>query len=630
LKDFRKRLNLLNRSNNGKRTRVEEENSSATKYKNTSQLTTADFKERKRTYSKWICELTFKILSCSQVDDPCLTSCKPLIELDARFAALVFPHVVATSLVEDESMREVVRLGFENLLKESPPRILRLVLDSLLLFRRYSFLNHLFADEDQKKVKKKRKKARRKKEEEDEDSFVFMLKFPPLLVVSAALRCDMFRAALLFLELESNMPVEDNTAYFQQRRDMLFEIYRNLNEPDGATGVAAIDEEDREYDKISSTALTWVAPSLHFGTGSKEALTAVNATLQMNERNDSQLRLVRALRSEGLHAVSSLCMKSSNGSSSITPQLQDLQYEASYRLARWSFCDVETATTTTSNDSNKSTHELVFELLRSITFDDRVVMSKVRNEMQYRMVRRLQANDDKDEETIMSKLRRFVGKQSMESVSNLQILNEIVEFGTQLESLKSSSSFTFRALMSSWYDRTSLLRDCFDVMEPVNAVRESLLRSVASETTQGKLFLARHLHRIARNARRNERMEIACAAMCRLRCVTSDHTIASLAKREDWIRWEFEEAKCLWDRDERRRAMAIGKRLCHVISREKKSSSLRKYLLHLSLSLPLCLSACFLRMHTHTHNNNNNKTQVHTFFSPRERGSQRLVLRLLL
>ena len=110
-------------------------------------------------------------------------------------------------------------------------------------------------------------------------------------------------------------------------------------------------------------------------------------------------------------------------------------------------------------------------------------------------------------------------------------------------------------------------------------VREALLRSVSSDSSHGKLFLARHLHRIAKNARRNERMEIASAAMCRLRCVVSDEAIVNLASREDWIRWEFEEAKCLWDRDERRRAMVIGKRLCHSISQEEKSSSLRTHLL---------------------------------------------------
>ena len=402
------------------------------------------------------------------MNEPCLASCKPLIELDARFAALVFPHVVATALVEDESMRHVVRLGFEHLLlKKSPPYVLRLVLDSLLLFRRYSFLHHIFEGEGEKNSK--RQKSVKKKKRNENESFVFMLRFPPLLVVSAALRCDMFRAALLFLELECDMSIEENTSYRQQRRDMLFEIYRNLNESDGATGVAAIDDGDRKYDTISSAAVTWVAPSVHFGTGTKEALTAVDATLQMHERDDAQLRLVRALRSEGLHAVSSLCMN--NEMSSATPQLKDLQYEASYRLARWSFCDVE------SEGESESTHKLVFELLRSINFDDRVVTRKVRDEMQQRMMSRLKTNDDKNEETIMSKLRRFVSKQSLESVLNLQILDEIVEFGNRLESLNSSSSF--RNLMSSWYDRSSLLRDCFDVMEPVSAVRRRMNVSVS-------------------------------------------------------------------------------------------------------------------------------------------------------
>ena len=77
----------------------------------------------------------------------------------------------------------------------------------------------------------------------------------------------------------------------------------------------------------------------------------------------------------------------------------------------------------------------MFELLRSIKYDDRVVTRKVRDEMQQRMMSRLKTNDDMNEETIMSKLRRFVSKQSLESVLNLQILDEIVEFGTRLESL---------------------------------------------------------------------------------------------------------------------------------------------------------------------------------------------------
>ena len=578
LKDFRKRLNLLSRSKDSndlsrskdkKRKRDNDQDTSLniTTTNSQQQLSVQDFSIENIEYPKWVCGLTVKILSCSDIDEPCLTSCKPLIELDARFAALVFPHLVATALLEDESIRHIVRLGFEHLLlKESPPHVLRLVLDSLLLFRRYSFLHHFFAGDEEKNSKRhKSMKKKKKKDTNEEESFVFMLKFPPLLVVSAALRCDVFRAALLFLELECDMPFEENASYHQQRRDMLFEIYRNLNETDGATGIAAIDEGNRTYDTISSAAVTWVAPSLHFGTGIKEALTAVDATLQMREREDAQLRLVRALRSEGLHAVSSLCMN--NEMSFAASQLQDLKYEASYRLARWSFCDVE------NENKNESTHKLVFELLRSIKFDDRVVTHKVREQMQHRMIRRLKANDGKNEESITSKNGRYVAKQSLESVLNLQILGEIVEFGNQLEALKSSGSF--QNLMCSWYDRTSLLRDCFDVMEPISAVREALLRSVASESSQGKLFLARHLHRIARNARRNERMEIASAAMCRLRCVVSDESIVNLASREDWIRWEFEEAKCLWDRDERRRAMIIGKRLCHSISREEKSSSLR-------------------------------------------------------
>ena len=227
------------------------------------------------------------------MNEPCLTSCKPLIELDARFAALVFPHVVATALVEDESMRHVVRLGFEHLLlKKSPPYVLRLVLDSLLLFRRYSFLHHIFEGEGEKNSK--RQKSVKKKRNENE-SFVFMLRFPPLLVVSAALRCDMFRAALLFLELECDMSIEENTSYRQQRRDMLFEIYRNLNESDGATGVAAIDEGDRKYDTSFLCCSDVGCSVLTLWNGYEGSTTAVDATLQMHERDDAQLRLVRAL-----------------------------------------------------------------------------------------------------------------------------------------------------------------------------------------------------------------------------------------------------------------------------------------------------------------------------------------------
>eukprot|EP00939_MAST-03C_sp_MAST-3C-sp1_P001538 g1538.t1 len=575
-------------------------------------------------FDDWLRNLTTSVI-LFKVDDLFLRACVPLIEADAAFASVVFPLAVLFSVrdspssFEKESAASVLGDAFCTILRETPSRRAgeqiglrksqRLVLDSLLFLRRFGLLDttmgtiiesSLSSSPASSPVTKKKKATRRSPRRlKRNDGRVLAsekrssLRVPPLLVARAALVCEMYHVSLLFLNLRTStrdyvrIGGEEEKSYpntadlhTKSKEALLLETHANLNEPDGRSGIMDACE-------VSGSAGTWAAPSFHYGSKADERLTSTNARIQVRSiaaggsyNRDFHANLIRALHHQGLYAVGSLC---ADGAASISTSdeartLDELRYEAAYRMGRWDCAP--------SNDDdatrNIGMQRFTFEMIRAVRSSDRTVYLTSREGL----LDLLTGHFDVE--------RRCGGKQAFRALVSLRALCEIENVWNMLSrkkapQLQQQLGANLDRMTTLWSARASARGvDSFDLQEPLDAVREGLLRCVvdrlsptAADATAARRVLAHHLCRSAASARKSDRPSIAAATLCRLREVMAGRETHSRGGRvgtplgdpDDLATWEFEEARCLWAMGETRRAMAIGKRLCASYAKPRAEGS---------------------------------------------------------
>ena len=198
----------------------------------------------------WIGEYSL-VLAYAAEDDPVVGSLLPILPRVPGFAESAFPFILHILLLQDHSSRRDVRSEVSNAFKKwlltteafHLPNI-KLILTSILYLRSQPFPGE--------NVKADRER---------------WLELDYLMVAQAAVRCDMFRSGLLWLEIYCSEAARtsrrSSAVKLAEPTDLLLEIFRNIDEPDSFYGVqqpaslfSIMNRLDYEKDGPKSLAFT--------------------------------------------------------------------------------------------------------------------------------------------------------------------------------------------------------------------------------------------------------------------------------------------------------------------------------------------------------------------------------------
>jgi len=408
----------------------------------------------------------------------------------------------------------------------------------------------------------------------------FWLDLDYLDVASAAQRCSAYFTALLYTEIwtdiqksnpdspvsislpsnSQNLEMEIATSQSSDEslstsyQTLVLEAYGSIGEPDsvygaGAGRLADIDSRVRTY--------------MHEQAWDK-ALGACDLRMQ-NISGSSQTGLLQAMKNFGLDHVMRMYLKGlSSENPQATAEVAELQYESAWQNCVW---DLDTSTSVGS-DTTQGFHQSLYSCLCALQEEEWELF---------------QCTLDNAKSHVMDDI-AHVSLESVRSVypslSRLQCIVELENFGSIINGTEDS-------LVDIWNERFPLPDNDFEFLEPVLALRTSMLQTLVTlrrlkshspeKLARAYKDLAIHLEMQAKRARWSHNPQVAEKALFRLRQLQGDITeIQSRLGGRDlgvsWS-WKMEEAKLRWARGEQDTAMYLLKSLTRNLEQVQDQSA---------------------------------------------------------
>nr|ACG68443.1 ataxia telangiectasia mutated protein [Branchiostoma floridae] len=328
-------------------------------------------------------------------------------------------------------------------------------------------------------------------------------------------------------------------------QSLLMEAYCHIGEPDGVYGCGA--------GRLTDTSARIVTYE-HEGKWDK-ALGAYD--LQMSSPTAViQAGVLDALKNFGCGHVLNMYLKGIRSECvADSPELREAQYQAAWRNGIWDL-DVDAGV-----DAIPGFHQGLYTGVCSVKDRDSTLFETTVKQTRLSVVGRLASTGLESARSVYPHLVR------------LRCLIELQDFKTLVTD--STSCDDARQLVQKWEAQTPLLQNDFDFVEPVLALRSTLLqlaggagggeRGVGGGERGAVLrdALVTHLERLARCARKAARFQVAERAI---------HTLKQLERSESttWS-WQLEEAKLYWCRGEQGAAIHILKALISKLELEQIS-----------------------------------------------------------
>ncbi|XP_078699305.1 serine-protein kinase ATM-like [Branchiostoma floridae x Branchiostoma belcheri] len=348
--------------------------------------------------------------------------------------------------------------------------------------------------------------------------------------------------------LSSLSTLSDNSSLTLQ--SLLMEAYCHIGEPDGVYGCGAGRLTD-----TSARIITYE----HEGKWDK-ALGAYD--LQMSSPTAViQAGVLDALKNFGCGHVLNMYLKGIRSECvADSPELREAQYQAAWRNGIWDL-DVDTGI-----DTVPGFHQGLYSSVCAVKDQDSALFETTVKQTRLSVVGGLASTGLESARSIYPHLVR------------LRCLTELQDFKTLVTD--STSCEDARQLVQKWEGQTPLLQNDFDFVEPVLALRSTLLQLGGGVGERGvgvgergvgggdrcavlREALVTHLERLARCARKAARYQVAERAI---------HTLKQLEQSESatWS-WQLEEAKLYWCRGEQGAAIHILKALIRRLEVEQIS-----------------------------------------------------------
>ncbi|RXK38992.1 hypothetical protein M231_03722 [Tremella mesenterica] len=182
-------------------------------------------------------------------------------------------------------------------------------------------------------------------------SFASWLKIDPILLSEAAIKCGAYTTALMFLEssLDDSSVNLDLTS--QRVQKIMYEIYSNVEDPDGFYGIQATDLESALIRRLEHEGEHWRA----FGINGANYQASIGSNLQSQSR---PLNIINNLHDIGFDSLASDILATSRKSTK-TPGADSLGLELAWRTGDWNL----------PLESDKTAERAFYKALRAVHRD---------------------------------------------------------------------------------------------------------------------------------------------------------------------------------------------------------------------------------------------------------------------
>ncbi|XP_029658408.2 serine-protein kinase ATM isoform X1 [Octopus sinensis] len=512
-------------------------------------------------HSDWIINLTCSLIQSDAVEDEMLQVLGPICQVKTEFCELVLPYLVHDICLNQEGDIEAVLTQHINnffvqhssisnspnvdVTSKSTGNTIKICMNKQSVQKMLNVVQYL---RQQPRTTHTAKKSSKRSENCPQTSWQnnFWLDLDYSHIAKAANFCSAHFTAILYSEIwwyaqmesqeekssaeETNGRFQDSLAMFASLTDnhvkvqgTLLKAYREIGDPDGPYGCGAGTLSD------PTSRIQFYEHENQW----KKAI--VSYDILMTEPEPTvQLGMLKSLHKCGLNHILGTYLNKLD--SSISPELQELQYEAAWRTAQWNL-DVPTRLST-SWDFHKS-------LYAAMTY-----LSRNQEEPALEAVHFAKLS-------VMRTLR----ESSLEScsplylaLSRLACLAQLTEM-LELDRDSNTKSNKLHTLLEKWEIQRQIWRADFEFVEPVQHLCCVLL-SVCGEQPGHQLDgLARQYQNLIKAACQDGKYEIAERCLYLLDELKKKHTL----EQSVILQTEFERANFLWKRGEQTTAKNLMK-----------------------------------------------------------------------
>lgn len=276
-------------------------------------------------YERWIRDITEVLLDCRAEGEPFYAQLVPLVQADAAVAAILFPLVVHSLLLQAATVTNLdTRMSLTNYLNAviraegTDKRTLKAIVDMAVYLRRHPRpdLANQLTNHD------------------------LWLGIPWLLLASAAVTVDAFPTALLFLELaheyEGLFRTRGGGAPFDKGVDargqeLLYRIYAGIDEPDGFYGRESTDTREALLRRLKHEG-RWSEALGIYGAEYEGQLSANSTGL-----SSSTAGVAQSLSSSGFPRLAMSILQPARAAGIVDDQDLDpgLSYDLAWRTNTW-------------------------------------------------------------------------------------------------------------------------------------------------------------------------------------------------------------------------------------------------------------------------------------------------------
>jgi hypothetical protein len=504
-----------------------------------------------KSYSEWVCGLCSACIAYS-CDDPVLAKCFELSKFKDDFAEFVLPYAIYEAVKmggRDGMAISVLSTYIGKCLEDqhtSRQRSIELLLRVLNLLRRMRVAEVLQRWKQTRKTQGKRESAK--------GNTVYYLNIDYLVAAKAALGCDAYFTALLYVEQHSEqqngqvVPLENagmpklRLHHDDQPEDelLLQKIYSSINEPDGFYGVnnslnvqqrIQSFEHEKSWDKALGAYDSLLQP---------KRSSAGRASSPTGGDDSVRTGLLSSLQKMGyMHMLDTYCR---GAGGQITPAesvaLQEFQYEAAWRACKW---DEQLGHQLLEKGMPLGFHASIFKCIQALKSGDHETFSKTLETGRLSAIQELRSTSLESTKNVYSTL------------SKLQ-LYVVAEDALQVS--RASSKSELSSLAQQWCknvtNRENSVREHFAFVEPVIALQVSLLDALECQQ-----LIPACLVDMASCARKAERFPVAAAALEQL--FGNDQTASNAAGL-------LEEARGLWAQGDDDKAVGLAR---YIIDEQK-------------------------------------------------------------
>ena len=521
-----------------------------------------------KSYSEWVCGLCSACIAYS-CDDPVLAKCFELCQFKDDFAEYILPYAVCDAVKmggRDGMAMEVFSKYIGECLKDlqtSRQRSIELLLRVLNLLRR------MRVDEVVRSWKQTSKLERnsRGRRGTAKGNTVYFLDIDYLIAAKAALGCDAYFTALLYVEQHSEqkngqvVPLENSgmpkiRLHHEERPEeelLLQRIYSSINEPDGFYGVNnSLNIRQRiqgfEHERGWDKALGAYDSLLGHNRSHSAAAGTGRASPVERTTDDVNLRtgLMSSLQKMGyMHTLSTYCR---GAAGQISPgesfALQEYQYEGAWRACRW---DEQLGHQLLEKGMPLGFHASIFKCIQALKGGDHDTFTKMLETGRLSAIQELRATSLESTKNVYSTL------------SKLQ-LYVVAEDALQVS--KATSKADQARLAQQWcknvVNRENSVREHFAFVEPVIALQASVLDALDCQE-----LIPDCLVDLASCARKAKRFPVAASALEQLFGNGRTTNPAGL----------LEEARGLWAQGDDDKAVGLARYIIEDQTRNRAGSA---------------------------------------------------------